>query len=93
MLDPEGRGQRGKEEIAAFFDNIISPNDLIEFEIVSSFQCGQEVANVGTIHITFPGGKQIASVPLVSTYRIGSAGRLVALRAYWEAEQMTIRDV
>jgi steroid delta-isomerase len=93
MLDAEGKGQRGKEEIGAFFDNIISPNELIEFDIVSSYQCGEEVANVGTIHITFPGAKQIASVPLVSTYKIGPDGRLVALRAYWEAEQMTIRDV
>jgi steroid Delta-isomerase len=93
MFDPEGNGQRGKDEIGAFFDNVIGPNDKIEFKIHSSYECGNEVANVGTIEITFPGGKQIASVDLVSTYRIGPDGRLVALRAFWEQDNLRFRDV
>jgi steroid Delta-isomerase len=93
MFDPEGNGQRGKGAIGAFFDNVIATNDLIEFKITSSYECGSEVANVGTIEITLPGGKQIASVDLVSTYKIGPDGRLVALRAFWEQDQLRIRDV
>jgi steroid Delta-isomerase len=92
MLDPEGRGHRGHGAIGRFFDDVIAPNDKITFKIDLSYQAGPEVANVGTIDITFPGGKQIASVDLVSTYRIGPDGRLESLRAYWEPEQMRVRD-
>lgn len=92
MFDPEGLGHRGKEAIGKFFDEVIFPNDRIEFKIHSSFECGNEVANVGTIDITLPGGSQIASVDLVSTYYVNEDGLLTALRAYWEAEQMRFRD-
>jgi ketosteroid isomerase-like protein len=92
MLDPEGLGHRGHDAIGRFFDDVIAPNDKITFKIDLSYQAGPEVANVGTIDITFPGGKQIASVDLVSTYRIGPDGLLESLRAYWEPEQMRVRD-
>ena len=92
MFDPEGLGHRGKEAIGKFFDEVIFPNDRIEFTIHSSFECGTEVANVGTIDITLPGGSQIASVDLVSTYYINEDGLLTALRAYWEAEKMRFRE-
>ncbi len=92
MLDPEGVGQRGKEAIARFFDTVIAPNDKIEFKINLSYESGLEVANVGTIEITFPGGNQMASVDLVSTYCIGTDGLLKSLRAYWEPDKMRVRD-
>jgi steroid Delta-isomerase len=92
MFDPEGLGHRGKDAIGKFFDEVIFPNDQIKFNIRSSYECGSEVANVGTIDITLPGGSQIASVDLVSTYRIDDDGLLTALRAYWEADQMRFRD-
>jgi steroid Delta-isomerase len=92
MLDPEGRGHRGRGAIGRFFDEVIAPNELVDFKITSSYECGHEVANVGTIEITFPGGTQIATVDLVSTYRVDDTGRLVALRAYWEPDKIRIRD-
>ncbi len=92
MLDPEGLGHRGQEAIARFFDDVIAPNDKIKFTINLSYQSGPEVANVGTIDITLPGGTQVASVDLVSTYRIGPDGRLASLRAYWEPEKVRLRD-
>jgi steroid Delta-isomerase len=93
MFDPEGNGYRGVEAIGRFFDAVIAPNEKLKFNVHSSYECGSEVANVGTIDITLPGGSQIASVDLVSTYRIGPDGLLTALRAYWEFEQMRFRDV
>ena len=92
MFDPEGLGHRGKDAIGKFFDEVIFPNDQVKFTIRSSYECGPEVANVGTIDITLPGGSQIVSVDLVSTYRIDDDGFLTALRAYWEADQMRFRD-
>ena len=47
-LDPEGKGHRGIEKIAAFYDNVIAPGD-IRFHIRQTFACGSECANVGTI--------------------------------------------
>jgi steroid delta-isomerase len=92
MFDAEGLGHHGRDAIGKFFDEVIYPNDKIKFTIRASYECGSEVANVGTIDITLPGGTQIASVDLVSTYRIDDDGFLTALRAYWEAEQMRFRD-
>jgi steroid Delta-isomerase len=92
IFDPDGTGHRGKEAIGRFFDTVIGPNDKLTFNVKLSYESGSEVANVGTIDITLPGGGQIASVDLVSTYRVAPDGRLESLRAYWEFEQMRLRD-
>ena len=83
-LDPAGNGHRGLEAIAAFYDTVIAPNELITFEIEHSYLCGDEVADIGVIRTTLAGGKHIAVVHGVYTYRSDGAGRLAALRAYWE---------
>jgi len=83
-LDPAGAGHRGLAAIAAFYDAVIAPNELISFEIERSYLCGDEVADVGTIRTTLPGGRHIVLVRGVYTYRGDGAGRLAALRAYWE---------
>jgi steroid Delta-isomerase len=86
-FDPNGMGHHGLEAIAAFFDTVIAPNDLITFEIESSYLCGNEVADVGAIRTVLPGGKHIAVVHGVYTYRCNDAGQLVALRAFWEFDK------
>lgn len=85
-LDPEGKGHRGKQAIAAFWDMNIGPNELT-FEIERSYACGNEVANVGTITTKTPNGMTIA-VDGAFTYRVDDKGRIVALRAYWEFDKM-----
>ena len=86
-FDPDGTGHRGPEAIAAFYDTVIAPNDLITFEIENSYLCGNEVADVGVIRTVLPGGKHIAVVHGVYTYRSNGAGQLVALRAFWEFDK------
>lgn len=83
-LDPAGGGHRGPDAIAAFYDTVIAPNDQISFEIERSYLCGDEVADVGTIRTTLPGGSHVVVVRGVYTYRTDGRGRLAALRAYWE---------
>jgi steroid Delta-isomerase len=83
-FDPAGHGHRGPEAIAAFYDNVIGPNDLITFEIENSYLCGDEVADVGVIRTVLPGGKHVAVVHGVYTYRSNGDGKLAALRAFWE---------
>lgn len=82
-LCPDGRGHRGAAEIARFYDELIGRVDGMRFEIERSYLCGDEVADVGSIHITLPGGHD-AQVFGVFTYRGDGTGKIAALRAYWE---------
>ena len=86
-LDPSGEGHRGIDAIAAFYDTMIGPNS-ISFAIRESYAAGLEVANVGTITTTLDDGSQ-AVVEGVYTYRVGAEGRIVALRAFWEADAIS----
>lgn len=83
-FDPEGKGHRGKQAIAAFFDIAIAPSEL-EFVFERSYVCGNEEANVGHIVITAAGYRVIAEG--VFTYRVNDDGKIVALRAYWELDK------
>ncbi|HWS37579.1 MAG TPA: nuclear transport factor 2 family protein [Actinoplanes sp.] len=82
-LCPDGLGHHGAEAIAAFYDSVIGQVDGMRFEIERSYLCGDEVADVGSIHLTFPGGDTMR-VRGVFTYRSDGAGRIAALRAFWE---------
>jgi len=85
VFDPEGKGHRGLEAIAAFYDNVIAANESIKFTIHQSFLCGDEVANVWVIRITFAGGSAV-EVDGVYTYRCSPEGKIAALRAFWEVD-------
>lgn len=88
MFDPDGTGHHGIEGIAAFYDQVIGPNQ-VRFSIRDSYACGSEVANVGTITTTLGDGTQ-AVVEGVYTYRVDGEGRIVALRAYWDANAIQL---
>jgi len=81
-LDQEGKGHRGKEAISTFFDRNIAPSGR-KFEIKDSFACGQEVANVGTIHLSLPDGSE-GRTDGVFLYKVNDEGKIVSLRAFWE---------
>ena len=90
MFDPEGRGHHGREAIAAFFDNVIAVTQSLRFSIDRSLLCGDEVANIGVIRITFEGGSAV-EVDGVYVYRRSPEGKIASLRAYWEPD--AIRSV
>jgi len=81
-FDPEGRGHRGRDAIAAFWERWIGPNRVL-FDVRESYAGGAEVANVGSITTVLPNGAAMV-VNGVFTYRVDAAGKLVALRAFWE---------
>jgi ketosteroid isomerase-like protein len=91
-LDPGGDGHRGAAAIAAFYDTVIATAEQITFEIESSYLCGDEVADVGVIRTVLPGGRQVALVRGVYTYRSNGAGKLAALRAFWEFDALELTD-
>jgi len=85
-FDPEGKGHRGKEAIAKFYDMAIAPSDLT-FNFEQTYQCGNEEANVGHIVIRAAGYEVKAEG--IFTYRVNSEGKIVALRAFWEVDKAT----
>ena len=90
MFDPEGLGHRGPEAIAAFYDTVIAANESIRFAIRQSILCGDEVANIGVIRITFAGGSAV-EVDGIYIYRRSPDDRIASLRAFWEPD--AIRSV
>jgi steroid delta-isomerase len=92
-LDPAGNGHRGLAAIAAFYDTVIAPNEQISFEIERSYLCGDEVADVGIIRTTLPGSRHVVVVRGVYTYRGDGAGKIAALRAYWEFDAAEIGEI
>ena len=91
-FDEAGTGHRGSAAIAAFYDAVIAPNESITFEIESSYLCGDEVADVGVIRTVLPGGRHVAVVHGVYTYRANGAGQLAALRAFWEFDKAEVME-
>ena len=85
-LNPDGQGRRGRAAIAGFWDEIVSMGQ-VRFSIRESYACGDECANVGRVSTTLPDGTT-SVVEGVYTYRVGDDGRLVALRAFWEFDNM-----
>lgn len=82
-FDPEGKGHRGLEAIAAFYDNVIAVNQSIVFTIHQSFLCGDEAANIGVIRISFADGSTV-EVDGVYIYRRSPDGKVASLRAFWD---------
>lgn len=84
-FDPEGKGHRGHEAIAAFWDKAIAQTETIEFHFADSFACGKEIAFTGFIR-SILGGHRIDAEG-VFTYRVDEAGKIAALRAFWEVDR------
>lgn len=85
-LDPSGLGHQGKEAIGAFWDKVIANNNGA-IRIRESYPCANECANVLTLSQTLPNGKPF-DVHFIGTYRVDDAGKIVALRAYWQFDQV-----
>ena len=82
-FDPKGAGHRGREHMSMFWDGTIATTERLDFDIVSSYAAGDEVANVGTITAHLPGGVQMETSG-VYVYRVNVRGEITSLRAFWE---------
>jgi ketosteroid isomerase-like protein len=85
VLDPDGKGHRGRAAISAFWDNTVARTDSIEFLIEDSVVCGDECANIGAIRSTIDGNAMDAEGVFI--YRVDSDGKLCSLRAFWELDR------
>lgn len=80
--NPTGKGFRGKQEAARFWDTNIGPTAGIAIEAHESFAAGNESAHVLTLTTSFPNGIRMR-VHGIFTYTVDDAGRIRALRGYW----------
>ncbi|HEV3353439.1 MAG TPA: nuclear transport factor 2 family protein [Acidimicrobiales bacterium] len=87
-FDAEGKGQRGLDAIAAFYDNVISQAP-VRFTVRESYAAGDECANVYTITTELDGGVR-AVIDGVFTYRLDEDGKLASMRGFWETDRMRI---
>jgi ketosteroid isomerase-like protein len=87
-LDPIGKGHCGKQAVRAFWERTIAPNQ-IRIEVARSFCAGQESAHLMTLTMTNPNGAS-AVVTGIFSYRVNDAGKLVALRGWWQMSDMKL---
>lgn len=82
--DPEGKGQRGKASIAAFYDMFSGFQDSFDFEIHYQEPRASEVAVFVTMHITMKDGTK-SSTKAINIYKQAPDGRIQSLRSFWNA--------
>lgn len=82
--DPEGKGQRGKAAIAAFYDMFNGFQESFDFEIHHQEPRGNEVAVFVTMHITMKDGTK-ASTKAINIYKQAPDGSVQSLRSFWNA--------
>jgi len=80
--DPEGKGQRGKEAIGAFYDMFSGFQSAFDFEVHDKFVCGNEVAVLVSMHITRTDGVK-STTKAINAYKIGADGKVQSLRSFW----------
>ena len=87
-LDPVGKGHRGKEAVAKFWDTNIGPN-AITIDVKQSFSGGDEVAHVMALTTTFSHGAKVR-VEGIFTYAVNADGLIKAIRGYWEMSELVM---
>ena len=85
-LDLTGEGQRGKQAIGEFYDNVVAYADM-DFEIRCSIPAGDECANMIDLTNRIPGGGEIHTQMIV-VYTANDDGKICSLKAYWEFEKV-----
>ncbi|GAB0106719.1 nuclear transport factor 2 family protein [Nocardia sp. JMUB6875] len=88
--DPVGEGHSGHAAIAAFWGKAIEPS-AIEFAWADFFACGDEAAFTGTIRSAR--ADVVVEVDLVAVYGVNAAGKIIALRAFWELDRARVTPV
>jgi steroid delta-isomerase len=88
VTNPDGTGVRGKEGVAAFYDNNIAANQLtITCEETFPSSAPDEIAHILVLHSKFEGGFT-STVRGVFTYKVNDAGLITNMRGYWNLEMM-----
>ena len=82
--DPEGKGQRGKAAIAAFYDMFADFQESLDYEIHHMEARGNEVATFLTLHISMKDGTKTAT-KAINIYEASPEGKIHSLRSFCNA--------
>lgn len=85
MYSADGSGQRGREQLADFFDASIAITASLEFAMRDALACGDEIVFIGTLHVGI--GTDVMDTDIVINYRVAGDGRIRNLRAFWELDR------
>jgi steroid delta-isomerase len=88
VTNPDGTGVKGKEGVAAFYDNNIAANQLtITCEETFPSSSPDEIAHILVLNSKFEGGFT-SIVRGVFTYRVNEAGLIAHMRGFWNLDMM-----
>jgi steroid Delta-isomerase len=85
IWDSDGKGHRGKQELAAFWDRAIGPNRGLEFKVRERYAGGNELASVITVSAALPDGRKL-EFGMVTVLRSNGQGLIQSLRAFWNSD-------
>ncbi len=85
----DGAGVRGKQAVAAFYDETIGKTKVRDVRADETFPSSSpdEIAHILNLHFEFDGGF-VTDLRGIFTYRVDEAGKLTNLRGYWNLESM-----
>ena len=86
MIDPEGKGHRGRDGITKFWDEHVSSVSRYDFLVTGSFANGPCCANVLNLVMTFAGGAAM-TVDCLIVYTVNEDGLITSIRAHWEPDR------
>ncbi len=93
VTNPDGRGVRGKEAVAAFYDTNIAANNLtVTCEETFPSSSPNEIAHILVLRSRFENGFTSA-VRGVFCYRVDDEGKIANMRGYWNLEGMAFGQV
>jgi steroid Delta-isomerase len=88
VTNPDGTGVRGREGVAAFYDNNVAANQLtIMCEETFPSSDPDEIAHILVLHSKFEGGFT-STVRGVFTYKVNDAELITNMRGYWNLDAM-----
>ncbi|MFL6158839.1 MAG: nuclear transport factor 2 family protein [Marmoricola sp.] len=86
--NPDGKGVRGKEAVAAFFDANIATNNLrVECEETFPSSSELEIAHILTLHSAFDNGLK-SHVRGIFSYVLNEDHKITNLRGWWHMDAM-----
>jgi len=86
MLDPEGKGHRGKAAIERFWDNVIAKANLT---LTASQRIACDNTCVAVLRATNHLGNGIETVvDMVGLYEVNEDGKLSSLKVYWDFDKL-----
>lgn len=82
LHDPEGKGARGHAELAAFWDRMIGPSNLL-FVPHKRIRSGEHVVAVTMTAFNDMAGLK-TYIEMVAVYRVNISGKLVSMDVFWD---------